>query len=195
MRRDFHPWPMREALPLLIWLFGIGLVAALGRWWVLAGFCLILFLAHALFHRSPSRRHAEDADVLVAPADGKVTDVADLEEEKYIKGTTRRIGIFLSVFDVHTQPAPCDCTLKYTEYLPGKFWDARDPKCSRENESQLLGLEMNQGIRILVRQISGAIARRIVLWRLENEEVRKGELLGMIRYGSRVELYLPHKQF
>ncbi|MBI4027347.1 MAG: phosphatidylserine decarboxylase family protein [Verrucomicrobia bacterium] len=191
MKRNFQPSPMKFAMPVLRWLFVLMVIGAVGRWWLLFWPCLALFVFHAAFHRNPKRRHPDDPLILVAPADGRVTDVSEVEEPKFIKGKAVRVGIFLSVFDVHTQPAPCDATLKSVDYQPGRFFDARDPRCSPQNESQALGLETPDGTRLVVKQIAGVIARRIILWRLVDEDVKRGELLGMIRYGSRVELYLP----
>jgi len=178
-------------MPALRWLFVFMAVGALGRWWGLFWFCLPFFVFHAAFHRNPRRRAPEDPALLVAPADGRVTDIVEVDEPKFIKGKAKRVGIFLSIFDVHTQPSPCDATLKFVDYQPGRFLDARDSDASSKNESQMLGLETPDGTRLVVKQISGMIARRIILWRLMDEEVKRGELLGMIRYGSRVEFYLP----
>lgn len=191
MRRDFQPSPMAEAWPLLRALAIVIAVCIIGRWWLPVWPCLAIFVFHVAFHRNPSRQPPADTSLIVAPADGKVTDVIEVEELRFIKGKASRVGIFLSVFDVHTQPAPCDATLRFIEYRPGKFLDARDPDASPQNESQILGLETPDGVRLVVRQISGWIARRIILWRQPDEEVKRGELLGMIRYGSRVELFLP----
>ncbi len=191
MKRDFHPAPLHEAMPLLRWFFFLAVVAAIGRWWEFSMVCLLGFLFHAAFHRNPSRKTPNDPSLWMSPAYGKVTDIVEVDEPKFIKGKACRIGIFLSIFDVHTQPSPCDATLKWIDYQPGKFWDARDPHASFQNESQMLGLETPDGMRFMVKQISGWIARRIILWRLLHEEVSCGELLGMIRYGSRVELYVP----
>ncbi len=166
-------------------------IGAVGRCWLLFWPCLVAFLFHAAFHRNPRRHPPTDPSLLVAPADGKVTDIVEINEPTFIQGKACRIGIFLSVFDVHTQPAPCDVTLRLIDYQPGKFFDARNPNSSLQNENQWLGLETKDGIRLVVKQIAGWIARRIILWRLPNEEIHRGELLGMIRYGSRVELFLP----
>jgi phosphatidylserine decarboxylase len=182
---------MSYAMPLLRWLVVLMVIGGFGRWWMLFWPSFALFIFHAAFHRNPHRKAPADSSIVVSPADGKVTDITEVDESKFIKGKAHRIGIFLSVFDVHTQPAPCDAKLKLVEYLPGKFFDARDPKCSPQNESQILGLQTPDGTRLIVKQIAGLIARRIVLWRLVEEEVTRGELLGMIRYGSRVELYWP----
>ncbi len=178
-------------MPLLRWLLFFMIVGGLGRWWLLFWASLALFLFHAAFHRNPKSRPPADISLLVSPATGRVNDITEVEESKFIKGPATRIGIFLSIFDVHTQPAPCDATLKWVDYQPGQFLDARNPQAGTRNESQWLGLETSGGKRLIVRQIAGLIARRIVLWRIPDEEVQRGELLGMIRYGSRVEFYLP----
>ncbi len=191
MQRNFKPSPMAVARPLLCWMLVFIVIGAVGKWWMLFWPCLAVFLFHAAFHRHPRRQGPSDPSVLVAPGDGKVTDIVEIDEPKFIKGAARRVGIFLSIFDVHVQPSPCDAKLRWVDYQPGTFFDARDEKCSPQNESQALGLQTPDGMRLVVRQIAGAIARRIILWRLPEEEVKRGELLGMIRYGSRVELYIP----
>jgi phosphatidylserine decarboxylase len=191
MRRNFSPSPMALALPLLRWMALFAIVGAAGRFWTLFWAALALGTFHAAFHRNTRRHPPSDPSTLVSPAFGHVADISEVEEPSFLKGRALRIGIFLSVFDTHTQPAPCDARLVRVDYRPGKFLDARDAHASDRNESQFLGLETPDGRRLAVRQIAGLIARRIVLWRLVDEEVRAGELLGMIRYGSRVELYLP----
>lgn len=191
MRRQFHPSPMAFALPLLRWMAFLALVGAAGRVWPLFWGALAAGVLHAAFHRNTRRRPPADPLHLAAPAFGVVADIAEVEEPAFLKGRALRIGIFLSVFDTHTQPSPCDARLAWVDYRPGRFLDARDEHASARNESQWLGLETPDGRRLVVRQIAGLLARRIVLWRQVDEEVRAGELLGMIRYGSRVELYLP----
>lgn len=194
MRRDFSPSPMALALPLLRWMALLAVVGAAGRFWPVFWAALALGGFHAAFHRNTRRRPPADASQLASPAFGRVADIGEVDEPAFIKGRALRIGIFLSVFDTHTQPAPCDARLAWVDYRPGRFLDARDKEASLRNEHQSLGLETPGGRRLVVRQIAGLIARRIVLWRLLDEEVRAGELLGMIRYGSRVELFLPAGQ-
>jgi phosphatidylserine decarboxylase len=169
----------------------LALVGAAGRLWPLFWAALAVGLFHAAFHRDTRRRPPADPATLASPAFGRVADISEVDEPSFLKGRALRIGIFLSVFDTHTQPAPCDARLAWVDYRPGRFLDARDPDAPARNESQFLGLEAPGGRRLAVRQVAGLIARRIVLWRLVDEEVRAGELLGMIRYGSRVELFLP----
>ncbi len=132
---------------------------------------------------------------LIAPADGLVWDVQEVDEPEFIKGRAVRIGIFLSVFDVHVNRSPVDGTVVYAAYKPGKFLDVRHPSCTHENESNTLGIEVADsvapGLRILVRQLSGLIARRIICTHGVGDELARGELYGMIKFGSRTELWLP----
>ena len=176
----------------------------------LAGSCLLIltavvWLAFVAFFRNPVRRIPAEADVLVAPADGVVRDcelipngscgspeLAELFEGKDMF----RIGIFLSVLDVHVNRAPCKLTVRFSVHKDGSYHDARDPRAVRENESQLLGgvgeIE-GKVFPLAVKQISGAIARRIVCPVEPGTCLEKGECYGMIKFGSRTELYLPVK--
>jgi phosphatidylserine decarboxylase len=117
-------------------------------------------------------------------------DIIELEETEVLKGKTRRVGIFLSIFDVHTNRAPIDGRVVYRQRRPGLFLDARRADCSEKNESMTWAFE-NQRVTIVARQITGAIARRIVGWANVGDELKKGDRFGMIRFGSRTELYLP----
>jgi phosphatidylserine decarboxylase len=113
-----------------------------------------------------------------------------MPEEEVVKGTMRRVAIFLSVLDVHTNRAPMDAEVTYRKHYPGKFLDARNPNCSIENESETWAFRSGQ-TTLVVRQITGAIARRIVGWSQVGDRIAKGERFGLIRFGSRTELYLP----
>jgi phosphatidylserine decarboxylase len=117
-------------------------------------------------------------------------DIVELDENEVLKSKARRVGIFLSVFDVHTNRAPIDGRVVYRRHRPGLFLDARRPECSEKNESMTWAFE-NPRVTVVVRQIAGAIARRIVAWANVGDELKKGERFGMIRFGSRTELYLP----
>ena len=142
------------------------------------------------FFRDPERAAPTDPNVIVAAADGTVMDIVELEENEVLKNKTRRVGIFLSVFDVHTNRAPIDGRVIYRQHRPGLCLDARRPDCSEKNESMTWAFE-NPRVTIVVRQITGAIARRIVAWANVGDELKKGERFGMIRFGSRTELYIP----
>ena len=126
----------------------------------------------------------------MAAADGLIVEIIDIEEPEVLKQTMRRVAIFLSVFDVHTNRAPISGRVIYSERRVGKMLDARHADASRLNECRTWGIE-NSHAKIVVRQITGAIARRIVAWAQVGQEVTRGERFGMIRFGSRTEVYLP----
>jgi phosphatidylserine decarboxylase len=153
-------------------------------------FFLLLLLCTVAFFRDPERAVPSDPSVIVAPADGTVMDILELDENEVLKTKTRRVGIFLSIFDVHTNRGPIDGRIVYRRHRPGLFLDARRPDCSEKNESMTWAFE-NPRVTVVVRQITGAIARRIVAWAEIGDELKKGERFGMIRFGSRTELYLP----
>ena len=152
----------------------------------------LLLLAFTLsFFRDPTRTISSDPRDIVSPADGKVTDIKTVYDPCYQKADTVMVGIFLSVFDVHVQRSPIAGTIKLVQYNKGKFLDARNPACSALNENRVVGIEGADGYRVTVKQIAGLIAQRIVGWAGEGTKLEKGEHIGMIRFGSRVELFLP----
>jgi phosphatidylserine decarboxylase len=153
-------------------------------------FFLLLFLFIVAFFRDPERTVPPDPNLIVAAADGTVMDIVESDESQALKTKTRRVGIFLSIFDVHTNRAPIDGRVIYRQHREGLCLDARRADCSEKNESMTWAFE-NSRITIVVRQITGAIARRIVAWAEIGDELKKGERFGMIRFGSRTELYLP----
>jgi phosphatidylserine decarboxylase len=136
------------------------------------------------FFRDPERTVPADPQAIVAPADGKVVEIKQDND-------ATMLAIFLSIFDVHVQRAPVDGEIKSVEYVKGKFLDARNPQAAVLNENRVISIEASGGYRVKVRQIAGLIARRIVGWAGEGARLAKGERLGMIRFGSRVELFLP----
>jgi phosphatidylserine decarboxylase len=155
-------------------------------WW----FFFLLFLFTVAFFRDPERTAPPDPNLIVAAADGTVVDIVESDENQVLKKRTRRVGIFLSIFDVHTNRAPVDGCVIYRQHRAGLCLDARRADCSEKNESMTWAFE-NPRVTIVVRQITGAIARRIVAWAQIGDELKKGERFGMIRFGSRTELYLP----
>ncbi len=175
------------------WILAIlGLLAIASSFfsvWLLL-FFLLLLLCTVAFFRDPDRAAPADPNLIVAAADGSVTDIIELDENEVLKAKTRRVGIFLSIFDVHTNRAPTDGRVIYRQHRDGLCLDARHPDCSEKNESMTWAFE-NSRVTIVVRQLTGAIARRIVAWAKVGDELKKGERFGMIRFGSRTELYLP----
>jgi phosphatidylserine decarboxylase len=175
------------------WILLILALAAVGTWFISAWLALIFlafFLFTVAFFRDPDRPLPADPNLIVAPADGRVSDIVELDEKEVLKTKTRRVGIFLSIFDVHTNRAPIAGRIIYRQHHEGLCLDARDPDCSEKNEAMTWALENSRGT-IVVRQLTGAIARRIVAWANVGDELKKGERFGMIRFGSRTELYLP----
>jgi phosphatidylserine decarboxylase len=179
-------WEARWILALLALLAIIsGFLSAFAFW-----FFVLLCLCTLAFFRDPDRTSPADPNVIVAAADGTVMDIVELDEDEVLKTKTRRVGIFLSVLNVHTNRVPIDGRVTFRQHRPGLFLDARRPDCSEKNESMTWAFE-NPRVTIVVRQITGAIARRIVAWANVGDELKKGERFGMIRFGSRTELYLP----
>ena len=175
------------------WILGfsalLAVVCGLFSAWMF-WFFLLLFLCTVAFFRDPKRTVPADPNLIVAAADGTVMDITESDENQVLKMKTRRVGIFLSIFDVHTNRAPIDGRVIYREHRKGLYLDARRPECSEKNESMTWAFE-NSRVTIVVRQITGAIARRIVAWAKIGDELKKGDRFGMIRFGSRTELYLP----
>jgi len=178
-----------EARWILAFITVLAIVSGLFSAWAF-WFFVLLFLCTIAFFRDPNRVAPADPNVIVAAADGTVMDIVELDENEVLKNKCRRVGIFLSVFDVHTNRAPIDGRIVYCQHRPGLCVDARRPDCSEKNESMTWAFE-NPRVTIVVRQITGAIARRIVAWANVGDELKKGERFGMIRFGSRTELYVP----
>jgi phosphatidylserine decarboxylase len=175
------------------WIFAVLVLLAIASWfltpWLSLLFLLLIFCTLAFF-RDPDRATPADPNLIVAAADGTVTDIVEVDENEILKKRSRRIGIFLSIFDVHTNRAPIDGRIIYRQRRPGLCLDARRPECSEKNESMTWAFE-NSRVTIVVRQLTGAIARRIVAWSQIGDELKKGDRFGMIRFGSRTEVYLP----
>jgi phosphatidylserine decarboxylase len=175
------------------WIFAILVLLALASCLV-SGWLSLLFLVlicyTVFFFRDPDRPVPADPHAVVAAADGTVTDITEVEEAEVLKTKLRRVGIFLSIFDVHTNRAPIGGRVVYREHRQGLCLDARRPDCSEKNEAMIWAFE-NSRATIVVRQLTGAIARRIVAWSDIGDELKKGDRFGMIRFGSRTEVYLP----
>ena len=149
--------------------------------------CLLFTL---YFFRDPERIPPKDDHLAVSPADGVVTTVDEVEETEFLNKKVRRIGIFLSVLDVHINRAPLAGEVTHSEPKPGKFLDARDPKSSFLNQSRTWVFS-GPVATVMVKQITGAIARRICPWAVVGDKLERGERFGMIRFGSRTEMFFP----
>jgi phosphatidylserine decarboxylase len=151
---------------------------------------LIVTLFMVLFFRDPDRTIPEDKGVFVSPADGKVILIKDVYEKDYLKAESKEISIFMSIFNVHVNRAPCDGNVGLVKHSSGKFLVAHKNAASIENENTVMVIEGNNG-KILVRQVAGLLARRIVCKVKAGDMLRRGERYGMIKFGSRLDVYLP----
>jgi phosphatidylserine decarboxylase len=158
--------------------------------WLLAFVLTIFALWVAFFFRDPERAGARGPEVVIAPADGKVVLISEVDEPTFMGGRATRVSIFMNVFNVHVNRYPVSGTVKYLHYNKGSFLNAAAEKASEENEQSSVGIETPRG-RVLVRQIAGLIARRIVTYSKEGEQVQQGTRMGLIRFGSRVDVFLP----
>ncbi len=154
-------------------------------------FSLIFLFIILQFFRSPYRKIVRDETVIIAPCDGKVVVIEETTEHEYFKDKRIQVSIFMSPINVHINWYPISGLLKYVKYHKGKYLVAWDPKASTENERTTIVIEKEHKTAILVRQIAGALAKRIVYYGTENHMVKQGAELGFIKFGSRVDLYLP----
>ena len=178
-------WPLLSAT-MLLWMFS-------GPWRWLALVPAVLFGLVVYFFRDPVRVIPQDVDAIVSPADGTIAEVTEVEHYDFFDGPAVRIGIFLSIFNVHVNRSPRHARVVDMHYKPGEFLNAMNPESALRNEFMWIGLEEvdNPHRKLAVRAISGLIARRIVCVLKPGQEVERGEKFGMIKLGSRTELILP----
>jgi phosphatidylserine decarboxylase len=158
--------------------------------WLAAFVLLLLALWVAYFFRDPERTGQRGPSLVVSPADGKLIMITEVDEPTYVQGRAIRLSIFMNVFNVHVNRYPVDGVVRYVHYNKGKFFNAAAEKSSLENEQMSVGIDAGR-YRILVRQIAGLIARRIVTYSKVGETVKQGERMGIIRFGSRVDVFMP----
>ena len=193
-----YGWPEVVTLPVaLLVVMAVCLLVGivyLPTWIVVAAeVILAAVLVWVLtFFRDPQRSVRDDKNILLAPADGRITNIDTTTEDDFIGGATLRIGIFLSIFDIHINRAPCSVKVEKITYRRGKRKNAMNPHSGQLNESNDLGLVRTDSPedRLIVRQISGAVARRIICKALQGQRLACGEKFGMIKFGSRTELYV-----
>ncbi len=194
-----YGWPQVVVFPVII-LAGMALIALTGQKVMPLGVVIFLEIVLALvliwvlaFFRDPSRDCPSDENLLLSPADGHVTEIETIEKNDFIGTPAMKIGIFLSIFNVHINRAPCDVKVQKIIYRKGQYKNAINPDSSRVNESNELQLVRTSSPqdKLIVKQISGAIARRIVCKTSVGNELSAGEQFGMIKFGSRTELYVP----
>ncbi len=184
MRIAPEGWPfilVAAVVAAVLWYF---------RLWIPLAVWVPLLLWVVAFFRDPVRDGPRGEQLVIAPADGKVVSVISLEEPVFLKGPSTRVSIFMNVFNVHVNRYPAAGVVDHRAYHAGRFLNAATEKASRENEQAEVGLTTSRG-PILVRQIAGLVARRIVTDHDPGAAVRQGQRLGLIRFGSRVDLFLP----
>lgn len=197
----------REGISIILSFVGIhliflagGLISGSAESWLsprfilftLASVSALLALFSIYFFRDPEREVPQGEKLVVSPADGRILGLDRVEEQSFIDSPAERVSIFMNLFDVHVNRSPIEGTVRYKEYRKGKFFNASLDKSSKENEALTLGIESpGREHRVLVRQIAGLIARRIVCSVNESDALKRGERFGMIKYGSRLEVYLP----
>lgn len=152
---------------------------------------LVLFVLILQFFRNPKRITIENLDQIIAPVDGKVVVIEEVEEKEYFKDKRRQVSIFMSPLNVHVTRYPISGKVNFSKYHPGKYLVAWHPKASEENERTTIVVENNNIGEILYRQIAGALAKRIVNYAKVGDAAKQGADAGFIKFGSRVDLYLP----
>jgi phosphatidylserine decarboxylase len=185
-------WPfIGIAIGLVVAAFAAALQFRSWPLWILAMLVTVLALWCAYFFRDPERTGPRGADIVIAPADGKVLMITKVDEPRFIHGEATRISIFMNVFNVHVNRYPVDGRVDFLWYNKGKFLNAAAEKSSLENEQMSVGVTTPSGVRVLTRQIAGLIARRIVTYTRMGDDAHQGQRMGIIRFGSRVDVFIP----
>ena len=185
------PWIVQEGYPFIAAAAAVTFIFAWQGWWHWAVVPFLLTFYFVFFFRCPHRDIPEGEDMLVSPANGKVMEVVNgVQENMFIGAPCHKITIFLSVFDVHVNRAPMAGTIQFQSYTQGRFRPAYKDGVGYENERCAIGI-VNSHRSILVIQIAGILARRIVSWKNLGASLQKGELYGMIKFGSCTEVYIP----
>lgn len=187
----------REGIPFILVALAISAAvytAALMRrsWplWLTAFALTLVTLWVAYFFRDPERSGPRGQQLVIAPADGRVIDVREVDEPTFLQGRAIRISVFMNVFNVHVNRYPIAGRVEYVHYSPGKFLNAAVEKASLENEQMSVGVHGAQH-RVLFRQIAGLVARRIVTYSRVGDDAEQGARMGLIRFGSRVDVFVP----
>ena len=190
----------REGYTILLWVALLTLSGSVLSIWLLDGIarvatvllCVLMLGFMLYFFRDVRRQPPANADnLLLAPADGRIMSIEEVEEPLYIRGPAQRISVFLSVFNVHVNRIPATGILEYDEYVPGEYLVAWHPKSSEMNERSQLGLRHPSGTKVLFKQIAGLLARRVVYHVTVGDSVQAAQRLGIIKLGSRMNVYVP----
>lgn len=180
--KDGYPFIIAAVILTVIVFYFFGVSAA-----IIPGVLAVFFI---YFFRNPSRSMPYDPNILYSPADGTVMAVEDIFDDEYLNEPATKVTVFLSVFNVHVNRSPIDGEIKYQRYTCGQFVPAYKKSASFENERHAIGLD-NGRMRILVTQVAGLLARRIVSWVTLGHQMKQGECYGMIKFGSSTELVVP----
>ena len=195
-RRRLIPLARGTERELLIAGLPLALALAVTVWWPgLPAFLLALVLMALLvllvyFFRDPERTAPDGDGLFLAPADGRVDSVERVHEPRHLQGEALRISMFMSLLDVHVNRAPIDGEVVSVEHVPGQFLQAFRPEAAERNEHNLIGMQTRFG-QVLVKQIAGIMARRVICWVGPGDKLEAGERLGVVKFGSRVDVYLP----
>lgn len=181
----------KEGVPFIAVAAFLTLICAISEYQCLTIILTLCTLFTVYFFRDPERFTPLDEDVLVSPADGRVIVVEKCTDDRYMQGEVMKVSIFMNVFNVHVNRLPFSGTIKKIIYTPGKFYAVDSDKAAVHNENCGIILETKSGTQFAFVQVAGLIARRIVCWLEEGDKVTKGKRFGLIRFGSRVDLYLP----
>ncbi len=182
---------VQEGLPFLLVLALVTLAALIGGWGWLALPLALLTGFTAFFFRNPERLAPVGSALVASPADGKVIFVGEAHEADFLKDERLKVSIFMSLFDVHVNRVPVDGTVKDMKYHRGRFLAAFEETASEENERNVILLETGKGIRLVMAQVAGLVARRIICYPGVGAFVLKGQRMGLIRFGSRCDVYFP----
>ena len=185
-----HPVIAREGWPFLIVAFVIAIALSLASWWTLAALAWLAFLFILQFFRDPPRQVPTQPNAVLSPADGRVVRVGNARDP-YLDRDALVISVFMNVFNVHSNRSPVDAEVAQTWYHPGKFVNAALDKASVDNERNALALVTPSGAKVTCVQVAGLIARRILCYVKAGDRLTRGQRYGFIRFGSRVDLYLP----
>lgn len=181
----------KEGFPFIGAAAGVTLFTGWLGWTPVAVLAAGLTVFVSWFFRNPARVIPEGPGLVVAPGDGKVIAIEEEFEPRYLKDRSLRITIFLNVFDVHINRIPCEGVIEDVQYQPGLFLVASKPEATIKNEQNALMIKAASGAKVLCVQVAGLIARRIVCWVSPKERARLGERFGLIRFGSRMDTFLP----
>lgn len=182
-----------EGYPFIGFAVFITLVLAILGYKIAALSALVLTAFVLYFFRDPERVSPDDQDVLVAPADGRIILIDEIFDDRFVKEYVYKVSIFMNVFNVHVNRSPFTGTVSAILYRPGKFYSANTDRGALDNEANAIIMTTGNGRRLAIVQVAGLIAQRIVCWAVKDDRLERGQRFGLIRFGSRVDLYLPRQ--